>query len=306
MVSRYMGGPLKNEQVDHTAGRLLEKVREKFGRLGHEDEAVRGKLAQVTALRQQLKDTFGVEWHQCKLLDVGCGQLLGNACIFGVDNEVVGIDMALPFKVPYVADFVKSMRQCGMQRAVQTAVRQMLGMDRRFRNALMRRLAIRALPEIETHLMDAHKLVFDESSFDGLYSFSVFQCVSDPGMAAAQLCRVLKPGGVAYVQLHLYTSLGGSDHPLLWAEPDKYPSWGHLRRSTPYYRKHGLPVNGWRLAQYKEIFGRIFDEVHYVIYEAEQQQARLLLTPSIRAELAEYSEEELLTSTLTILGRKAK
>jgi SAM-dependent methyltransferase len=301
-----MGGPVNNEQVDHAAGRLLEKVREKFGRLGHEDETAREKLAQVNALRQQIKDMFGIEWHKCKLLDVGCGQLLGNACIFGVENEVVGIDLALPFKFPYVADFVTSMRQCGMKRAVQTAVRQILGMDRRFRNALMRRLAIRTLPEVETHLMDAQKLRFDESSFDGLYSFSAFQYIDDLSVAAAQFYRVLRPGGVAYVQLHLYTSLGGSDHPLLWTEPDKYPSWGHLRRSTPYYRKHGLPVNGRRLAQYKEIFGSIFDEVHYVIDEAEQQQARPLLTPSIRAELAEYSEEELLTSTLTILGRKAK
>ena len=295
---------MKYEQVDNTAGRLLEKVREKFGRLGHEDERAREKLAQVNALRQQLKETFGVEWHKCKLLDVGCGQLLGNACIFGVDNKVVGIDLALPFKFPYVADFVRSMRQCGMQRAVQTVVRQMLGMDRRFRNALMRRLAIKTLPDIETHLMDAQKLVFEEGSFDGMYSFSVFQYINDLGVAAKQIYRVLRPGGVAYVSLHLYTSLGGSDHPLLWTEPDKYPSWGHLRESTPYYRKHGLPVNGWRLAQYKEIFGRIFDEVHYVIYKAEQQQARSLLTPSIRAELREYSEEELLTSTLTILASK--
>ena len=77
-------------------------------------------------------------------------------------------------------------------------------------------------------------------------------------------------------------------------------------RSTPYHRKHGLPVNGLRLAEYKEIFERTFDDVHYVIYEAEQQQARPLLTPSVRAELAEYSDEELLTSSLTILARKAK
>jgi SAM-dependent methyltransferase len=295
---------VKNEQVDHTAGRLLEKVREKLGRLGCEDKSARVKLVQVKVLRQQLQDLFGVEWHQCKLLDVGCGQLLGNAHILGIDNEVVGIDMALPFKFPYVGDFAKSMCQCGSQRAIQTAVRQMLGVDRRFRNALMRHLEITTIPEIETYLMDAQDLRFDECSFDGLYSFSVFQCVRDPSVAAEQLHRVLKPGGVAYVQLHLYTSLGGGDHPLLLTQPDQYPAWGHLRKSTPYYRKHGLPVNGWRLAQYKTTFERIFGDVRYVIYEAEQQHARSLLTPSLRTELSEYSEDELLTTTLTILARK--
>jgi ubiquinone/menaquinone biosynthesis C-methylase UbiE len=297
---------VNNEHIDHAAGRLLEKVREKFGRMGHEDETAREKLAQVQALRQHVQDLFGVEWHQCKLLDVGCGQLLGNAHILGVDNEVVGIDMALPFKFPYIGDFAKSMRQCGSQRAIQTAVRQMLGVDRRFRNALMRHLAINAMPEIKTYLMDAQDLQFDECSFDGLYSFSVFQYVHEVDLAARQFYRVLKPGGVAYVQLHLYTSLGGSDHPLLWTEHSQYPSWGHLRKSTPYYRKHGLPVNGCRLAQYKATFERIFEDVRYVIYEAEQQHARSLLTPTLRAELSKYSEDELLTSTLTIIARKVK
>ena len=297
---------MKNGQIDNTANGFLEKVREKFGRLGHEDEVVRGELSRVSALRQQLKDTFGVEWNNCKLLDVGCGQLLGHAYIFGVDNEVVGIDMALPFNFPYVADFIKTIRQCGIQRAVQTAVRQMLGMDRRFRNALIRSLEIETLPEVKAHLMDAQNLLFDENTFDGIYSFSVFQYIDNLGVAAEQLYRVLKPGGVAYLQLHLYTSLGGSDHPVILTEPGKYPSWGHLRRSTPYYRKHGLPVNGLRLAEYKEIFESTFDYVHYVIYEAEQQKARPLLTPSVRAELAEYSDEELLTSSLTILARKAE
>ena len=242
---------------------------------------------------------------KCKLLDVGCGQLLGNAYVLGVDNEVVGIDMALPFQFPYVSDFVKSMRRCGMQRAIQTAVRQMLGMDRRFHVALMRRLAIRTLPNIEMHLMDAQKLMFDECSFDGVYSISVFQYIDNLRMAVGQLYRVLKPGGVAYVSLHSYIAQGGSDHPLLWTKPGKYPSWGHLRRSTAYYRKHGLPVNGYRMVHYKEIVESTFDEVDYVINETEHQEARSLMTPSVRAELAEYSDEELLTSTFTILARKA-
>ena len=293
-------------EADNAAGRLLEKVREKFSRLGHEEQTVRDKLAQVNALRGHLRDTFGMEWRKCQLLDVGCGQLLGNAYILGVENEVVGIDMALPFRFPFVADFVDSLLHCGAKRAAQTAVRQMLGMDRRFRYALRRQLGLQALPEIKTQRMNAERLGFRDGQFDGAYSFSVMQCVADPLVAVQQLHRILKPGGVAYVQLHLYTSLGGSDHPLLWIEPEKYPAWAHLRESTPYYRKHGLPVNEWRLAQYKDIFESVFDDVHYVYYEAERQQARDFLTPSIRAELHEYSEEELLTTTFTILARKQK
>jgi ubiquinone/menaquinone biosynthesis C-methylase UbiE len=291
--------------VDNNAGRLVEKIRKEFSQLGNEEKDAVLRINLSTAARQQLKEAFNVEWHNCKLLDIGCGQLLRHALIFGIDNEVIGIDVELPFKYPYVFDFFKIISRCGTKRAVKTAVRQILGIDRRFRRSLMRRLGLMKLPDIEMHLMDAMQLEFEDNSFDGAYSFSVFQYITDPPLAAEQIYRVLKPGGAAYIQLHLYTSMGGSDHPLLRANPEKYPPWGHLRPSTSYYLKHGLNVNCWRLAQYKEMFENIFDEVHYVSRDDEQAPVRQWLTPSIRAELAEYSEEELLTSTFTALCRKA-
>jgi ubiquinone/menaquinone biosynthesis C-methylase UbiE len=292
--------------VDNNAGRLSEKVRKEFGQVGNEEKDALLRINLSNAARRHLKEAFDVEWHNCKLLDIGCGQLLRHALIFGTDNKVVGIDIELPFKYPYVFDFLNAIRWCGTKRAVKTAVRQMLGVDRRFRRSLMCHLDVSKLPDIEMYLMDAMQLEFDDNSFDGAYSFSVFQYITDPALAAEQIYRVLKPGGVAYIQLHLYTSMGGSDHPLLRANPEKYPPWGHLRPSTSYYLKHGLDVNCWRLPQYKEMFESIFDEVHYVNHDDEQAQGRQLLTPSIRAELADYSEQELLTSTLTALCRKAK
>ncbi len=291
--------------VDNKAGRVFEKVLKEFGRLGNEEKDALLRINLSNAAKQQLKEAFNVEWHNCKLLDIGCGQLLRHALIFGIDNEAVGIDVELPFKYPYFFDFFKIISRCGTKRAVKTAVRQMLGVDHRFRRSLMRHLGVNKLPGIEMHLMDAMQLEFDDNSFDGAYSFSVFQYIDDPALAAEQIYRVLKPGGVAYIQLHLYTSMDGSDHPLLDVNPRKYPPWGHLRPSTSYYLKHGLNVNCWRLAQYKEVFENIFDEVRYVNHDDEQVPVRQLLTPSIRAELAEYSEQELLTSTFTVLCRKA-
>jgi ubiquinone/menaquinone biosynthesis C-methylase UbiE len=290
--------------VDNNAGCLVEKIRKEFSQFGNEEKDAVLRINLSNTARQQLKEAFNVEWHNCKLLDVGCGQLLRHALIFGIDNEVVGIDVELPFKYPYVFDFFKIISRCGTKRAVKTAVRQVLGIDRRFRRSLTRHLGVMKLPDIEMHLMDAMQLEFEDNSFDGAYSFSVFQYITDPALAAEQIYRVLKPGGAVYIQLHLYTSMGGSDHPLLRANPGKYPPWGHLRPSTPYYLKHGLNVNCWRLAQYKEMLESIFEHVCYV-NENGEQQAQKFLTPSIRAELAEYSEEELLTSTFTALCRKA-
>lgn len=291
--------------IDNNAGRLFAKAKKDFQWLGGEEKDALCRINLSDMARQHLKKTFDVEWRNCRLLDVGCGQLLRHALIFGIDNKVVGIDIELPFKYPYVFDFLKTVRQSGVSRAIKTAVRQVLGVDRRFRRSLLRNLNASKLPDIETHLMDAMNLQFDADSFDGAYSFSVFQYIEDPTLAAQQIYRVLKPGGIAYIQLHLYTSMGGSDHPFLIAHPNKYSPWGHLRPSTPFYFKHGLNINCWRLTQYKQMFESVFDQVHYVNYDDEQQTARKLLTSAIREELAEFSEQELLTSTFTVLCKKA-
>ena len=291
--------------VDNNAGHLLEKVKKEFSQVGNEEKDALWRISLSAAARQQLKEAFNIEWHNCRLLDVGCGQLLRHALIFGTDNEVVGIDVELPFRHPYISDFFHTVSCCGTKRAIKTALRQMLGIDRRFRHSLMRHLNVTKLPDIEMHLMDAMELGFDSNSFDGAYSFSVFQYIIDPAAAAEEIYRVLKPGGTAYIQLHLYTSLGGSDHPMLKVQPGRYPAWGHLRQSTVFYLKHGLSVNCWRLEQYKEMLESVFDQVCYASAGSEQEEARKFLTPAIRTELAEYSEEELLTSTFTALCKKA-
>jgi SAM-dependent methyltransferase len=252
-----------------------------------------------------LKDFFGVEWQNCKLLDVGCGQLLADALILGLANDVTAIDVELPLNPPYVPDFFMTMRRSGMQRALKTSVRQLLGVDSRFRRALRRRLNLKKLPKVKVCHMNAMKLTFGDASFDGAYSLSVFQHIDRPDLAAIEINRVLKPGGVAYIQFHLYTSMTGSDHPLIRTSPWKYPPWSHLRPSTPYYRKHGLHLNCWRLAHAKAAFENVFHEVRYVEIDTDRDVAKTCLTPSIRVELGEYTEEELLTTTVTAVCKKS-
>ena len=43
---------------------------------------------------------------------------------------------------------------------------------------------------------DAHRLPFASGSFDAVYSLQVFEHLSRPWDAAAEVCRVLKPGGL--------------------------------------------------------------------------------------------------------------
>lgn len=51
---------------------------------------------------------------------------------------------------------------------------------------------------------DAHKLtdVFNEDSFDIVFAASLFEHLSNPWIAAEQILKVLKKGGLFYVQTH--------------------------------------------------------------------------------------------------------
>lgn len=267
-------------------------------------EEVGSQIWWVELSRFHLKGYYNVEWYHHHLLDVGCGQLLRKALIFGVSNFVTGIDVELPFKPPFVPDFFKCIKFSGLGRAIKTLARQTLGVDRRFRKTLSNHLKIDKVPHVDTYYMNAKNLKFADESFDGVYSFSVFQSIDEPSVAAKEIYRVLKRGGIAYIALHLYTSPSGSDCPLVTLTPDKYPSWSHIRPSTKYYKKDGLYLNRWRLAQWKNTFEGIFSPVQYPIINNEIERNRKYLTPAIREELADYSEEELLTTTLTAVCKK--
>ncbi len=290
----------------NNAGHLLKSLAKHRGGIRSQDKEAVRRINQCAQATKHLKDIYGVRWHNCRLLDIGCGQLLRQALIFGVDNHVVGVDMELPFRYPYISDFCRTVKQSGTLRAVKTLSRQLLAIDYKYRQSLIRHMGLRKLPRVETYCMNATRLQFPNRCFDGVYSFSVFQHINKPELAGKEMYRVLKYGGVAYIQIHLYTSMTGSDHPLLQSLPVKYTPWGHLRPSSPYYGKDGLYLNRWRLAQYKEMFQSVFDEVHYVNIDDEPSLQRSYLTPRVRAELIDYTDEELLTTTLTVICRKAE
>jgi len=74
------------------------------------------------------------------------------------------------------------------------------------------------------------RLPFGDAQFDLVTSFDVLQCVPDPfeAAAAAEMARVLRPGGHALVNVSALPWLRG-DHSILTHEVRRYDR-GHLRR----------------------------------------------------------------------------
>lgn len=150
---------------------------------------------------------------------------------------------------------------------------------------------------------DVTTLPFPDNSFDLVTSMAAFEHFLHIPKVVSELHRVLRPGGMVWVSVHLFTSPSGG-HNLSFTEfplrtlPAGVDAWDHLRRRRlPFH----VPLNEWRKHQYLETFSRHFDIIkHYCIMREGDE----LLTPDIEAELADYSRDELTCGALAIVARK--
>jgi SAM-dependent methyltransferase len=151
---------------------------------------------------------------------------------------------------------------------------------------------------------DVAVLPFSDNSFDFVTSVAGFEHFLDVPSVVTELARVVRPGGLVWVGIHLFTSPSGG-HNLSLTEiplrtiPAGVGPWDHLRRRRlPFH----VPLNEWRKDQYLETFAGYFEIVkHYCV----TREGEKLLTPRLEAELSTYSRDELTCRSYIILARKA-
>lgn len=238
-----------------------------------------------------------------RVLDVGCGKsfwltlLLANAGarVTGIDREVVRPGFS-------VGKYAALARTNGLERAVRTLVWESV-FARPYYRALERlHGAPLSFSNCDLKVSAGAKLDFADATFDLVVSHEVFEHIDDVPGVVAELARILKPDGLTYIYVHSYTSLSGGHH-IAWKHPDAAPSrmvapWDHLRA-----RRHALVpswLNGWRERDYRAAFERNFAILDWIDLGEE---GRALLTPELRAELAGYSERELLNKGFIIVAR---
>lgn len=150
---------------------------------------------------------------------------------------------------------------------------------------------------------DVNSLPFCESSFDLVTSVAAFEHFLDVPSVIKELSRIIKPGGIAWVYIHNFTSLSGGHNVKIMEIPlKKIPNeiqpWDHLRsRKIPFI----VPLNEWRIHQYIEEFANHFEIIkHYCAnYEGID-----LLSSEIENELSEFSRKELTCREYVIVARK--
>jgi SAM-dependent methyltransferase len=124
---------------------------------------------------------------------------------------------------------------------------------------------------VAVHEMDATRLLFPDASFDLVFTFNVFEHLPDPAATFAEIVRVLKPGGVAYIS---FTGLRWSPHGAHMYKVTNVPYITVLFDEADvlgYLRAHGLPdrfpwVNEYSIEHFREVFhghAGALETVHY-------------------------------------------
>lgn len=282
--------------IPHRLRELVQESKGLYARLSNAPTRVDGVVNTVSAVEARLLERYGVVLEGKEVLDVGTGPHYLQLTYFSQRNAVTGIDLNV---VPHgfrPGQYRDMWRTNGAGRTVKTLVRKALGID--LRHALTVRARIGRPPRpLRIEQMDVGDMRFADSSFDFVFSSSVFQHLPDPGRALDEISRVLRPGGIASVGLHLYTSETGSLDPRLQqSSREAVPLWAHLRADHRDAVRTNAFLNRLRLPEWRRIFGAHWPRFNMVLGQPERET----LEPAARAlqasgELVEYSLEELVT-----------
>ena len=257
---------------------------------------------------QKLTELIRVHVNQdptkVKILEIGCGQRASQTILFQAEGApAIGLDREFPTYRLGLKRFCHIIRINGWERALKSWYRHVFFDSQFFRR--LARLTGKNLPpdRVNVCLMDAAQLSFPDDAFDFIFSSLVFEHIDNVPAAVAEVNRVLRPGGTAWINIHLFPSLSGGHHKD-WTDPRRWPSphvppWDHLRENR-YPADDSL--NKLRLGDYR----RIFNASLGVREESLLQEGEHMLTPELEAELAQrgYPKDDLLVREVTFLCRK--
>ncbi len=259
------------------------------------------------ATRKRIEPLVGRPAQGLRMLDVGCGQRVPATLLFTrAGNKVTGIDTELVVGAAGLGAFFRIWRSDGLERAAKTTFRQLA-----FDPAYHRQLGTLFGSPLSTRGLDVRQLSitrelpFPAHTFDVVISNAVFEHVADVPAALREVARLLKPGGVFHIAIHLFPSLSGGHH-MRWAFPDsdppaEIPPWDHLRENR-------FPTHVYLNKLVDQDYRRTFEaeeSLEIVEWVRTRTEGEQLLAAEIETELRDrYSREDLLTREVIAIGRR--
>ena len=249
----------------------------------------------------------------CRVLEIGFGQRpyrLYALHALGVD--VVGCDLDHPVLGP--SDVPAVWRNNGAERALKSTVRYLLFdlAEERHLNRYLSGLGARPfrVPRERLVRADAADPAFWRSypgTYDLIYSEDVFEHIPEDDLSAVArlMAGHLSPTGIALIRPMVWTGIKGGHHVAYYdyrggQPPAQVPPWSHLRD-----QRH--PANTYLNRLSRRDYRRLFTEAGLQIIEEREMElglGRELLTPELRAELAAWDDDELLSNKVGFVVRR--
>jgi SAM-dependent methyltransferase len=242
------------------------------------------------------------------MLDVGCGPnapmtvLLhsARANVIGID-EYIGHRWGLGFQPQR---YLAYLREAGAFKTLRKALGE-LAYDRHYYVTLAQTVGFSLREQgIDLRQMRAEELQFDDRSFDVIHSNATWEHLRDVRLANEEIARCLRPGGIAYIEIHLFASLSGG-HDLPWEVPGRtelagVTPWQHLRNAD---WKPPVYLNRLREQQYRQLFEDT-PTLEIVDWKTEFIEGEALVTEPLLEELSGYSRQELTKRSVIAILRK--
>ncbi len=259
-------------------------------------------LEEAKSLCDMLKATYGFEAESKDVLEIGPGQFLTQARYFALKNKVTVIDADVLAERLSPGKLVQMLKRNGGSRTLKTCARKAAGIDRIYRRTTCRELRVEALPKIRIEHGDAEGMPFGDLTFDMIHCRSVLHSLPHPEKAMSEIARVLRPGGVAHIDIHLYTSYNGALDPRTMSGSDSTYFWAHLKHpaacvGTAMLNK--LTLQNWRSLFADELPGCIIR-----VSEDGPNIRQVLRHLRSKGELADYSDEQLMGHALDVMWQK--
>jgi len=259
-------------------------------------------LKEAKSVCDTLKDTFGFEAEGKDVLEIGPGQFLTQARYFALKNKVTVIDADVLAERLSPGKLVQMLRRNGASRTLKTCARKAVGIDRIYRRATCRELGVEKLPQIRIEHGDAEAMPFGDRTFDMIQCRSVLHSLPHPEKAMSEIGRVLRPGGVAHIDIHLYTSYNGALDPRTMTGSDSTYFWAHLKH--PPARVGTARLNKLTLQTWSSLFARELPGCIIRVSEDGPNIRKVLLHLRSKGELADYSDEQLMGHALDVMWQK--
>ena len=149
--------------------------------------------------------------------------------------------------------------------------------------------------------MDVQAPQLPANEFDVIHSNATWEHIAEIPAANRTVAQALRPGGIAYIEIHLFPSLSGG-HDLPWIVPGRthlgnVRPWQHLR--DPEW-KAPVFLNRLRERDYRRYFEQTAG-LEIVDWRLEFTEGQECLTDEIRQQLRDFTIEELTRRSIIVV-----